>query len=79
MQHTKWNLDHKTVLPISLRPKYIENRDEKGHLEIDSIIGKSLLSIKDNKNIKDNLDELNKVVTNNKQNLTKNELDKKIK
>ena len=32
-----------------------------------------------NKNIKDNLDELNKVVTNNKQNLTKNELDKKIK
>lgn len=32
-----------------------------------------------NKNIKDNLDKLNKVVTNNKQNLTKNELDKKIK
>ena len=52
MQHTKWNLDHKTVLPISLRPKYIENRDEKGHLEIDSIIGKrneygSIISIVD--------------------------------
>lgn len=40
MAHFQWNLDHKTVLPISLRPKYIENRDEPGHLEIDSIIGK---------------------------------------
>lgn len=39
MQHTKWNLDNKTVLPISLRPKYINKRDEKGHLEIDSILG----------------------------------------
>ena len=39
MQHTKWNFDHKTVLPISLRPKYINKRDEKGHLEIDSIVG----------------------------------------
>ena len=52
MQHTKWNLDNKTVLPISLRPKYIENRDERGHLEIDSILGKkneqdSIISIVD--------------------------------
>lgn len=52
MQHTKWNLDHKTVLPISLRPKYIDNRDEIGHLEIDSIVGKrneysSIISIVD--------------------------------
>ena len=52
MQHTKWNIDHKTVLPISLRPKYIDNRDEIGHLEIDSIIGKrneygSIISIVD--------------------------------
>ena len=29
-----------TVLPISFRPKYINKRDELGHLEIDSIIGK---------------------------------------
>ena len=52
MQHTKWNLDNKTVLPISLRPKYINKRDEPGHLEIDSIIGKrneysSIISIVD--------------------------------
>ncbi len=52
MKHVKWNLDHKTVLPIRLRPKYIEKRDEIGHLEIDSIIGKrneqaSILSIVD--------------------------------
>lgn len=39
MRHFKWNLDHKTVLPIRLRPKYIEDRDEIGHLEIDSIVG----------------------------------------
>ena len=52
MQHTKWNLDNKTVLPISLRPKYINDRDEIGHLEIDSILGKkneqdSIISIVD--------------------------------
>ena len=52
MNHTKWNLDNKTVLPIRLRPKYIENRDEIGHLEIDSILGKrneyqSIISIVD--------------------------------
>lgn len=52
MNHLKWNIDHKTVLPISLRPKYIEKRDEIGHLEIDSIIGKkneqaSIISIVD--------------------------------
>lgn len=52
MQHFKWNLDHKTVLPISLRPKYIELRNEIGHLEIDSIIGKkneydSIISVVD--------------------------------
>lgn len=52
MQHFKWNLDNKTVLPISLRPKYIENRDEIGHIEIDSIVGKrneysSIISIVD--------------------------------
>ena len=52
MQHFKWNLDNKTVLPISLRPKYIDKRKEIGHLEIDSIVGKrneydSLISIVD--------------------------------
>ena len=52
IRHTKWNLNNKTVLPISLRPKYIENRDEIGHLEIDSILGKrneqdSIISIVD--------------------------------
>ena len=52
MNHTKWNFDHKTVLPISLRPNYINKRDELGHLEIDSIIGKrneydSIISIVD--------------------------------
>ena len=52
MNHLKWNLDNKTVLPISLRPKHIENRDELGHLEIDSIIGRkneypSIISIVD--------------------------------
>lgn len=40
MEHFLWNLENKTVLPISLRPKYIEQRREPGHLEIDSIIGK---------------------------------------
>ena len=52
MAHFEWNLNNKTVLPISLRPKYVENRDEIGHLEIDSIIGKkneydSIVSIVD--------------------------------
>ena len=52
MQHVKWNYDHKTVLPIGMRPKYIEDRAEVGHLEIDSIIGKkneydSIISIVD--------------------------------
>jgi len=52
MRHLKENLDRKTVLPIRLRPKKIENRDELGHLEIDSIIGKrneyaSIISIVD--------------------------------
>lgn len=52
MSHTKWNLDNKTVLPISLKPKYINKRDEIGHLEIDSILGKrneygSVISIVD--------------------------------
>ncbi len=52
MKHTLWNIENKTVLPISLRPKSIEKRDEIGHLEIDSIIGKrneqgSILSIVD--------------------------------
>ena len=52
MNHFQWNLDNKTVLPISLRPKYIEKRQEKGHLEIDSIVGKrneydSVISIVD--------------------------------
>lgn len=52
MRHLKWNVDNKTVLPISLRPKHIENRDEIGHLEIDSIVGKrneypSIISIVD--------------------------------
>jgi len=52
MAHTKWNFDNKTVLPISLRPKYINKRDEPGHLEIDSILGKkneqsSIISIVD--------------------------------
>ena len=52
MSHTKWNFDNKTVLPISLRPKYINKRDELGHLEIDSILGKkneysSIISVVD--------------------------------
>ena len=52
MSHTKWNFDNKTVLPIRLRPKYINRRDELGHLEIDSILGKkneysSIISIVD--------------------------------
>ena len=52
MNHTKWNFDNKTVLPISLRPKYINKRDELGHLEINSILGKrneysSIISIVD--------------------------------
>lgn len=52
MNHFKWNLDHKTILPISLRPKYINDRKEIGHLEIDSIVGKkneydSIISIVD--------------------------------
>lgn len=40
MEHFIWNLENKTILPISLRPKYIEERKEPGHLEIDSILGK---------------------------------------
>lgn len=40
MRHVQWNIENKTVLPISLRPKEIEKREELGHLEIDSIIGK---------------------------------------
>jgi len=52
MSHTKWNFDNKTVLPISLRPKYINKRNELGHLEIDSILGlkkeySSIISIVD--------------------------------
>ena len=52
MNHTKWNFDNKTVLPISLIPKYINKRDELWHLEIDSIFGKrneydSIISIVD--------------------------------
>lgn len=52
INHVKWNIDHKTVLPISLRPKHIEDRKEIGHLEIDSIVGKrneydSIISIVD--------------------------------
>lgn len=52
MSHTKWNFDNKTVLPISLRPKYINKRDELGHIEIDSIVGlkkeySSIISIVD--------------------------------
>lgn len=40
MSHLDYQLAFKTVLPISLRPSHIELRDEVGHLEIDSIIGK---------------------------------------
>ena len=52
MKHLEWNMNNKTVLPIRLRPKYIEERKEIGHLEIDSIIGKkneysSIISIVD--------------------------------
>lgn len=52
MNHLQWNIENKTVLPIRLRPKYIEERTEIGHLEIDSIIGKrneytSIISIVD--------------------------------
>ena len=35
MKHVIWNINNKTVLPISLRPKYIEKREEVGHLEIE--------------------------------------------
>ena len=52
MEHFEWNLKNKTILPISLRPKYVELRGEPGHLEIDSIVGKrneqcSIISIVD--------------------------------
>lgn len=52
MEHFVWNLENKTILPIGLRPKYIEERKEAGHLEIDSILGKkdekqSVISIVD--------------------------------
>lgn len=52
MKHYLWNMDNKTVFSIGQRPKYIEKRDELGHLEIDSIIGKkneyeSIISIVD--------------------------------
>ena len=52
MKHFEWNLEHKTILPISLRPKYVELRGETGHLEIASIVGKrneqcSIISIVD--------------------------------
>ncbi len=52
MSHVVWNMENKTILPISLRPKYIEERKEKGHLEIDSIVGRrneygSIISIVD--------------------------------
>ena len=40
MSHLDSQLKFKTVLPISLRPAYIELRNEIGHLEIDSIVGK---------------------------------------
>ncbi len=40
MEHTFWNIENKTILPISLRPKHINLRNEPGHLEIDSILGK---------------------------------------
>ena len=40
MEHFIWNLENKTILPISLRPKHVEKRTEPGHLEIDSILGK---------------------------------------
>lgn len=52
MEHFLWNLENKTILPIGLRPKYIDERKEAGHLEIDSILGKkdekqSIISIVD--------------------------------
>lgn len=52
MNHLKWNVDNKTVLPLRLRPKSVERRDEIGHLEIDSILGKrneqaSMISVVD--------------------------------
>lgn len=40
MSHLEYQMNFRTVLPISLRPSYIELRDEVGHLEIDSIVGK---------------------------------------
>ncbi len=36
MNHLKWNITNKTVLPISLRPKVVQQRKDIGHLEIDS-------------------------------------------
>lgn len=52
MNHVFWNVENKTVLPISLRPSIVEKRHIIGHLEIDSIIGRrneyaSIISIVD--------------------------------
>lgn len=41
MNYTKWNIDRKAVIPISLRPKYINKREEIGCLEIDFILEKT--------------------------------------
>lgn len=40
ISQVEYAMNFKTVLPIGLRPKYIEERNEIGHLEIDSIVGK---------------------------------------
>ncbi len=34
MNHTKWNIDHKTVLPISLRPKCIKKNEYDSMISI---------------------------------------------
>ena len=52
MNHTRWDSNNKTVLPISLGPKYINKRYELDHLETYSILGKgneynSIISIVD--------------------------------
>lgn len=40
ISQVEYAMNFKTVLPIGLRPKYTEERNEIGHLEIDSIVGK---------------------------------------
>ena len=46
MNHTKWNIDHKTVLPISLRPKYIKKNEYDSMISIIDRCSKKVWLIK---------------------------------